>query len=182
MASITVIEGDCGDNAGRSFALVAARWNGAVVEHLKQGAVDALLRNGVSAAQITVIQVPGAFELPLAARAAAHSGRYAAIIALGAVVRGDTPHFDYVAGECLGGLARIMEECDVPVTCGVLTVDTLEQANVRSSLPASEPSPAQKRRENGRAKPPPQNRGEEAALAALEMASLLSRLPAKPVK
>ena len=178
MASIKVVEGDCGAAGGR-FAVVAARWNGAVVEGLKQGALAALRRHGVGDERIAVIHVPGAFEIPLAARVAARSGDYAAVIALGAVIRGATAHFDYVAGECLRGLSKVMEDCGVPVGCGVLTVDTLEQALERSRAPSADESalPASARSKSASATGI-QNRGEEAALAALEMASLLGRFPA----
>jgi 6,7-dimethyl-8-ribityllumazine synthase len=138
-------------------AVVATRYNSPIVERLRQGAVDALIERGASPADLTVVLVPGAFELPLAVRKAAASGRYDAVIALGTVVRGETPHFDYVAGECAAGIARVMMETGVPVGFGVLTVDTLEQAVERAG---------------GRVG----NKGAEAALAAIEMAALLQLL------
>ena len=138
-------------------AVVATRYNSPIVERLRQGAVGALIERGASPADLTVVLVPGAFELPLAVRKAAASGRYDAVIALGTVVRGETPHFDYVAGECAAGIARVMMETGVPVGFGVLTVDTLEQAVERAG---------------GRVG----NKGAEAALAAIEMAALLQLL------
>ena len=138
-------------------AVVATRYNSPIVERLRQGAVDTLIERGASPADLTVVLVPGAFELPLAVRKAAASGCYDAVIALGTVVRGETPHFDYVAGECAAGIARVMMETGVPVGFGVLTVDTLEQAVERAGGSVG-------------------NKGAEAALAAIEMAALLQRL------
>jgi len=155
MTGIETIEGDVGAGNGR-FALVVSRWNGFAVERLKEGAVDALRRHGVGEERITVIYVPGAFEIPLACRKAAGSGNYDAVIALGAVIRGDTPHFEYVAGQCVRGIAGVIDEYGLPVAFGVLTVDTVEQAIERSGAKAG-------------------NKGEEAALSALEMVSLLAR-------
>ena len=151
-----IIEGDLAAG-GLRFALIAARFNGSVVEPLVQGALDALIRNGASEGNIEIVRVPGAFEIPLIARKLALSGRYAALIALGAVVRGETPHFDYVAGECASGLARIQLESGVPIAFGVLTTDTMEQALDRAGGKAG-------------------NKGTDAALAALEMANILCRL------
>ncbi len=139
------------------FALVAARFNDLVVEPLVRGALDALRRHGATEKQIEIVRVPGAFDIPIAARKLALSRRYEALIALGAVVRGQTPHFDYVAGECASGLARIAVECGVPIGFGVLTTDTMEQAIDRAGGKAG-------------------NKGADAALAALEMANLLRRL------
>lgn len=156
MSGIKVIEGDFTSSDGK-FALVVGRWNSFVVEHLKDGAIDALKRHGVSEENITVIYSPGAFEIPLVCKKAAGSGNYDAVIALGAVIRGGTPHFEYVAGECVKGLAQVIGEYGLPVAFGVLTVDTIEQAIERSGTKAG-------------------NKGEEAALSALEMVSLLSRL------
>jgi 6,7-dimethyl-8-ribityllumazine synthase len=156
MSDINVIEGDFTASQGR-FALVVGRWNSFVVEHLKDGAIDTLRRHGVSDANITVVYAPGAFEIPLVCSKVAGSGNYDAVIALGAVIRGGTPHFEYVAGECVKGLASVIGEYGLPVAFGVLTVDTIEQAVERSGTKAG-------------------NKGEEAALSALEMVSLLGKL------
>jgi len=141
------------------FACIAARFNEFVVEPLLQGAVDTLRRHGVLPESIDVVRVPGAFEIPLAVRKLAASGRYDALIALGAVIRGDTPHFDYVAGECAAGLARVALDTGLPVAFGVLTTDTLEQATDRAGG------------KDG-------NKGADAALTAIEMANLLRLLEA----
>jgi 6,7-dimethyl-8-ribityllumazine synthase len=150
------IEGNFQAPTGR-FVLLISRWNSFVVEHLKTGAVDALKRHGVSDAQIDLVYTPGAFEMPLVAQKLARSGNYSAIIALGAVIRGGTPHFEYVAGECTKGLAQVSLDSGVPVAFGVLTVDSIEQAIERSGTKAG-------------------NKGAEAALVALEMVSLLSQI------
>ena len=139
------------------FAFVAARFNDFVVEPLIRGALDALKRHGASEKQIEIVRVPGAFDMPIVVRKLALSRRYDALIALGAVVRGQTPHFDYVAGECASGLARIALESGVPIAFGVLTTDTMEQAVDRAGGKAG-------------------NKGADAALAAIEMANLLRRL------
>ena len=138
------------------FVLVAARFNDIVVEPLIRGALDALKRHGAEK-QIEIVRVPGAFDIPIVARKLALSRRYDALIALGAVVRGQTPHFDYVAGECASGLARIALESGVPIAFGVLTTDTMEQAVDRAGGKAG-------------------NKGADAAAAAIEMANLLRRL------
>src|SRR5580692_1672891 len=139
------------------FALIAARFNDFVVEPLLRGALDALKRHGVVEKRIEIVRVPGAFDIPIVARKLAMSHRYEALIALGAVLRGQTPHFDYVAGECAGGIARIALESGVPIAFGVLTTDTAEQAVDRAGGKAG-------------------NKGADAALVALEMANLLRRL------
>jgi len=139
------------------FAFVAARFNDFVVEPLIRGALDALKRHGASEKQIEIVRVPGAFDIPIVARKLALSRRYDALIALGAVVRGQTPHFEYVAGECASGLARIALESGVPIAFGVLTTDTMEQAVDRAGGKGG-------------------NKGADAALAAIEMANLLRRL------
>jgi 6,7-dimethyl-8-ribityllumazine synthase len=139
------------------FGVVITRFNDFVVEPLLRGALDALKRHGAADKQIEIVRVPGAFDLPVAARKLALSRRYDALIALGAVIRGQTPHFDYVAGECASGLARIALESGVPIAFGVLTTDTMEQAVDRAGGKAG-------------------NKGADAALAALEMANLLRRL------
>ena len=152
------IEGEASAR-GMRVALVAARFNATIVDRLRAGAVEALVQRGARAADVTTVFVPGAFEIPLAVRKLAMLGRHDAIVALGAVVRGDTPHFDYVAGECAAGIARVMVDTGVPVGFGVLTVDTAAQADDRAG---------------GRLG----NKGAEAALAAIEMASLLRNLEA----
>ena len=154
--SIKTIEGDFTATRGR-FALVVGRWNGFVVESLKEAAIDVLQRHGVGEDNITIVYAPGAFEIPLVCRKVAGSGDYDAVIALGAVIRGGTPHFEYVAGECVKGLGQVINEYGLPVAFGVLTVDTIEQAIERSGTKAG-------------------NKGEEAALSALEMVSLLGKL------
>jgi 6,7-dimethyl-8-ribityllumazine synthase len=139
------------------FAIVATRFNEFVVEPLLRGALDALKRHGAAEKQIEIIRVPGAFDMPVVVRKLAMSRRYEALIAIGAVIRGQTPHFDYVAGECASGLARIALESGIPVGFGVLTTDTMEQAVDRAGGKAG-------------------NKGADAALASLEMANLLRRL------
>ena len=154
--TIRTITGSVEADNGR-FALVVSRWNSFVVEQLQQGAIETLRRHGVSDRDMTIIQVPGAFEIPLACRKAAASGDFHAIIALGAVIRGETAHFEYVAGSCVTGLRQVISEYGLPVAFGVLTTDTLEQAVERCGGKGD-------------------NKGEEAALTALEMVSLLSQL------
>lgn len=151
-----VIEGDMVTGQGR-YALLVTRWNSFIVDHLKAGALDTLRRHGIADDSVTVCYVPGAFEMPLVAQKLAASGNYDAIIALGAVIRGGTPHFDYVAGECSKGLAQASLNTGVPITFGVLTVDSIEQAIERAGTKAG-------------------NKGAEAATTALEMVSLLKQL------
>jgi 6,7-dimethyl-8-ribityllumazine synthase len=139
------------------IACVAARFNDLVVEQLVRGALDALKRHGVAEKQVEVVRVPGAFEIPLVLRKLALSRRYDALIALGAVIRGDTPHFDYVAGECAAGVSRIALETGIPIAFGVLTTETVEQAMDRAGGKAG-------------------NKGADAALTAIEMVNLLRRL------
>ena len=153
MSEIKTIEGDLTGGKG-NYTLVVGRWNSFVVEHLLEGALDTLRRHGVGDGQITIVRAPGAFEIPLVCRKVAEKGGVDAIIALGAVIRGGTPHFEYVAGECTKGIAGVSMEFGVPVAFGVLTVDTIEQAVERSGTKAG-------------------NKGEEAASSALEMVSLL---------
>jgi len=150
------IEGDFSATTAR-FTIVVARFNGFVVESLLSGAVDTLKRHGVSDNNITVVRVPGAFEMPLVAKRVALRGDVDAIIALGAVIRGGTPHFEYVAGECASGLASVARETGIPVAFGVLTTDSIEQAIERSGTKAG-------------------NKGADAAMSALEMVSLLRNL------
>jgi 6,7-dimethyl-8-ribityllumazine synthase len=151
-----IIEGDFSANTA-SFTIVVARFNGFVVEGLLGGALDTLKRHGVSDNNITVVRVPGAFEMPLAVKKVATKKDCDAIITLGAVIRGGTPHFDYVAGECASGIARISVEEQIPVAFGVLTTDTIEQAIERSGTKAG-------------------NKGADAAMSALEMVSLIRNL------
>ena len=156
MNDIKTIEGDFTSGKGH-YAVVVGRWNSFVVEHLLEGAVDCLRRHGVSKSQITIVRAPGAFEIPLVCKKVAAQGKADAIIALGAVIRGGTPHFEYVAGECTKGLAMVNMEYGIPVAFGVLTVDTIEQAVERAGTKAG-------------------NKGEEAAMSALELVSLLGKL------
>ena len=152
----TEIEGDFSATTA-SFTIVMGRFNSTIVDGLLAGSIDTLRRHGVPEANITVVKVPGAYELPLAAKRIAAKGETDAIIALGAVIRGGTPHFDYVAGECASGLSRVGLEYDLPVVFGVLTTDTIEQAVERSGTKAG-------------------NKGVDAAMTALEMVSLLRRI------
>ncbi len=142
---------------GLRIGLVATRWNDLIVGNLVSGAKDALVRHGVAEEDIGLALVPGAFEIPLVAKRLAMSGKYEAIVCLGAVIRGATAHFEYVAGEVAKGIASVMLETGVPVTFGVLTTETLEQAIERAGAKAG-------------------NKGAEAALAAIEMANLLRTL------
>jgi 6,7-dimethyl-8-ribityllumazine synthase len=151
-----VIEGTF-KNVDGKYALLVSRWNSFVVEHLKEGALDTLKRHGIEEKDIEIYYAPGAFEFPLAAQRIAATKKYDAIIALGAVIRGGTPHFDYVAGECTKGLAQVSLNENIPVSFGVLTVDSIEQAIERSGTKAG-------------------NKGEEAANTALEMVSLLKEI------
>ncbi len=139
------------------FGIVAGRFNEFITESLLKGAEDMLLRLGIPADNIDCVWVPGAFEIPTAAKVMLDSKKYDAIITLGAVIRGATPHFDIVAGECAGGVSRLATEYKVPVIFGVLTVDTIEQAMERAGTKAG-------------------NKGAEAASAALEMINLLRQL------
>jgi 6,7-dimethyl-8-ribityllumazine synthase len=145
------------EGRARRVAVLASRFNESITQRLVEGALDALLRHGAALDDIDVVWVPGAWELPLAARFLLASERYHALVALGAVIRGDTPHFDYVAGEASRGLADASAEFDTPVGFGVLTCDTMAQAEARAGG------------EHG-------NKGWDAALAALEMADLFDRL------
>jgi 6,7-dimethyl-8-ribityllumazine synthase len=144
---------------GRRFAVVASRFNETVTQKLVDGALDALVRHGAAAADVDVVWVPGAWELPAAVRRLLASERYDALVAVGAVIRGDTPHFNYVAGEASRGLADASAAFETPVGFGVLTCDTMAQAEARAGG------------EHG-------NKGWDAALAALEMADLFDRLDA----
>jgi len=143
----------------RRFAVVASRFNHEIVERLVDGALDALVRHGTAADDVDVVWVPGAWELPIAARRLLASERYHALVAVGAVIRGDTPHFDYVAGEASRGLATASVDFETPIGFGVLTCDNEEQAQARAGG------------QHG-------NKGWDAAIAALEMADLFDRLDA----
>jgi len=153
MTDYKTIEGDFTAKNMR-FALVASRFNGFIVEQLIKGAIDMLQRHGVANKDIEIIHAPGAFELPLVCKLLADKSGYDAIIALGAVIRGATPHFDYVAGSCSRGLADVAMQTGVPVSFGVLTVDTIEQAIERAGTKAG-------------------NKGGDAAMTAIEMVNLL---------
>lgn len=153
----TVYEGRLTHVQGRRFGIVVSRFNGFISEHLLNGALDCLRRHGVSDEDIDIAWVPGSFEIPLIAKRLAESGRYAALICLGAVIRGATPHFDYVAAEASKGIAHVALQSGVPVLFGVLTTDTIEQAIERAGTKAG-------------------NKGWEAALGAIEMADLLPQL------
>ncbi len=154
--SIKIVEGDLVVK-GTRFGIAVARFNSFVVESLLEGAIDTLKRHGASDADIEVVRVPGAFELPLAIQRMANNKKYDAIIALGAVIRGGTPHFDFVAGECVKGMSSVSLQADIPVSFGVLTVDTIEQAIERSGTKAG-------------------NKGAEATLSAIEMVNLLKEI------
>ncbi len=149
----TQLEGTYENPAGARFAIVVARFNHFVVDPLLEGALDALRRHGVAEEQIVVARVPGSFEIPLAVRRLASSGKVDVVIALGAVIRGSTPHFDYVAGEVAKGCAQVMLTSGVPVIFGVLTTDTIEQAIERAGTKAG-------------------NKGWDAGLSAIEMVQL----------
>lgn len=140
---------------GRKFAIVVSRFNDFITERLVGGAVDALTRSGTKDADIDIIKVPGAFEIPLLAKKAVATGKYDAIICLGAVIRGATPHFDYVCSEVTKGVAHVSMEASIPVIFGVVTTDTIEQAIERAGTKAG-------------------NKGFDAALAAIEMANLMT--------
>lgn len=144
--------------SGKSFALVVARWNSFIVEQLVQGAIDAIRRHGGNTDAITIAYCPGSFEIPLVVQRMAASGAFDAVIALGAVIRGDTPHFDMIASEVTKGVAHVALQTGVPCIMGVLTTNTIEQAIERAGTKAG-------------------NKGAEAAVAAIEMVSLLDTLP-----
>ncbi|HEY8087836.1 MAG TPA: 6,7-dimethyl-8-ribityllumazine synthase [Polyangiaceae bacterium] len=151
------IEGHLVVPKGAKFAVVASRFNHFIVDRLVEGAVDALVRHGADAKNVTVVRVPGAFELPIVVRRLAQSQKVDAVIALGAVIRGSTPHFDYVAGEAAKGIGSAAASSDVPVAFGVLTTETIEQAVERAGTKQG-------------------NKGWDAAVSAIEMVSLLRAL------
>ena len=145
------------NNAQARYVIAVARFNSFIVDHLLEGAIDVLRKHGVMDKDITVVKVPGAFELPLAVKNIASGDECDAVIALGAVIRGGTPHFEYVAGECVKGLSQVSLETSKPVAFGVLTVDSIEQAIERAGTKVG-------------------NKGAEAAVTAIEMVSLLRQL------
>lgn len=142
---------------GLRFAIVASRWNDLVVSQLVSGAEDALRRLGASLDALTIVRVPGSFEIPLAAKRCAMSGKFDAIVCVGAVIRGETPHFDYIAASVTNGIAAISLETGVPVSYGIITADTVEQALNRAGVKAG-------------------NKGFEAAMTAVEMVNLLRQI------
>jgi len=148
---------------GLKFALVVSRFNDFITSKLLEGALDALRRHGAEEEDCDVYRTPGAFEIPLVAQQIARSGRYDAVICLGAVIRGDTPHFQYIASEVTKGVAQVALATGVPVAYGVITPDTLEQAIERAGTKAG-------------------NKGAQAALSAVEMVNLLKQVPASPSK
>ena len=156
MDSIKTTEGDLIVRDGR-FAIVAARFNEFIVESLIKGALHALRQHGADDGNVEIFRVPGSFEMPIAIEKVAATRRFDGIIALGAVIRGGTPHFDYVAGECVKGISAVQMKHGVPIGNGVLTVDTIEQAIERAGTKAG-------------------NKGEEATLAVIEMVNLLRRV------
>jgi len=156
MGKVNIIEGEYSiDDA--EIGIVVGRFNELITDQLLHGCVDALARCGIGAERLQIVRVPGAFEVPLALKRLAASGRYAALVAIACVIRGATPHFEYVAGECATGVARVSYDFEVPVGFGVLTVDTVEQAIERAGTKAG-------------------NKGADAAMAAVELAGLLRKL------
>jgi 6,7-dimethyl-8-ribityllumazine synthase len=145
------------DAKGQKFGIVVSRFNSFICERLLEGSIDALVRHGAADADISVARVPGAFEIPLAAKKMAEAGKYDAIICLGAVIRGNTPHFDYVASEVSKGVASVSLDSGVPIAFGVLTTDTIEQAVERAGTKAG-------------------NKGFEAAVIAIETVNLIKAM------
>jgi 6,7-dimethyl-8-ribityllumazine synthase len=156
MTDVKSLEGELMARTAR-FGIALSRFNSFIGERLLEGAVDTLVRHGADRAGIEVVRVPGAFEMPLVLKAMAASKKYDALIALGCVIRGETPHFEYVAGECAKGIAAVAQDSGMPVAFGVLTVDTIEQAIERAGTKAG-------------------NKGADAALSAIEMVNLLKKL------
>jgi len=145
------------DGAGHRIAIAATRFNGPIVDHLIDGALDGLLRNGVDEAAVSIARCPGSWELPLLCQRLAAKGDVDAVIALGAIIRGETPHYDYLANECVKGLAQVQHAVDKPVVFGVLTTDTVDQAMNRAGIKMG-------------------NKGFDCALAVIEMCNLLGEL------
>lgn len=156
MSNITTFSGDFSAK-GMKIGIVAGRFNDFIVDNLISAAIDCLVRHGASESDIDLARVPGAVEIPLAVQRMGKTGKYDAIIALGAVIRGGTPHFEYVAGECAKGLGQLTLQMDIPVSFGVLTVDTIEQAIERAGTKAG-------------------NKGAEAAMATIEMVNVLRQI------
>ncbi|KAF3977259.1 MAG: 6,7-dimethyl-8-ribityllumazine synthase [Methylococcales symbiont of Iophon sp. n. MRB-2018] len=156
MSAVKIIEGNLSVQ-GSKFCIVASRFNSFIVDQLEGGAIDTLLRHGANKDDICLVKTPGAFELPIVVQRVAATKKYDAIIALGAIIRGGTPHFEYIAGECVKGIASVSLQYNVPVSFGVLTVDTIEQAIERAGTKAG-------------------NKGAEATLSAIEMVSLFANL------
>ena len=156
MSESNIVEGSLQYKEGR-FAIVVARFNGYIVESLLAGAMDTLLRHGVAAEDITVVRVPGAFEIPVTVQNLAQSGKYNAIVALGAIIRGSTPHFDIVANESAKGLSAIALDHGMPIINGILTTENIEQTIERAGTKAG-------------------NKGSEAASAAIEMVNIFKQL------
>ena len=154
-----ILEGKI-DAKGLKFGLVVSRFNNFISNHLLDGALDALTRNGAEEKDLSIVKVPGAFEIPLAAKKMAGSGRYNAVICLGCVIRGATPHFEYISAEVTKGIAKVSLDSGVPVSFGVITVDNLEQAIERAGTKAG-------------------NKGWDAALAAIEMINLFKTMGAR---
>ena len=150
------IEGDL-TIKNKKIAIIAGRFNSFIVEHLISGAKEALLKHGADDSDIDLLYVPGAFEIPLALKKTANTGRYDGIVALGAVIRGGTPHFEFVAGECVKGISKVALDSEIPIAFGVLTVDTVEQAIERSSANS-------------------ENKCAEAAESTIRMINLLEKL------
>ena len=153
---VNYLEGNL-QGTGRKIGIVVSRFNSFISEKLLEGAIDSLVRSGVNTSDIVVARVPGAFEIPLVAQKMAKSGRHDAVICLGAIIRGATPHFDYVAGEVSKGTAQVMLDSGIPVLFGVLTTDSIEQAIERAGSKAG-------------------NKGSDVAIAALEMINLMGLL------
>ncbi|MGD8936322.1 MAG: 6,7-dimethyl-8-ribityllumazine synthase [Thiogranum sp.] len=156
MNGIQTLEGQLSISGAR-IALLVSRFNSFVVESLLSGAIDTLKRHGAQDSELEIVRVPGAYEMPIAAKRLAATQRYEAILALGAVIRGGTPHFEYVANECTKGLSQVSLEYDIPVAFGVLTVDSIEQAIERAGTKAG-------------------NKGAEAAMSTIEMVNLLREI------
>ena len=156
MSIVNIIEGDL-VATGHKYGIAISRFNSFITDSLLDGAIDSLVRHGAVESDITVVRVPGAYELPVTVQRMAKSGDYEAIIVLGAVIRGGTPHFDYVAGECTKGISQVAMQSDLPISFGVLTVDTIEQAIERAGTKAG-------------------NKGAEAALSAIEMVNVFKNI------
>ena len=151
-----IIEGNL-DAKGFKFGIIVSRFNSFICERLLEGAVDTLVRHGAADKQMTVVRVPGAFEIPLVAKKMVTSGKYDAVICLGAVIRGGTPHFEYVSSEVTKGIAAVSLDSNIPISFGVLTTDTVEQAIERAGTKAG-------------------NKGAEASMSAIEMVNLLGAI------